>query len=53
MTIEKGDIVDNQKLFSFIRRTLGALGLSPEAVDGIIEHISDFLLCDPKILCPL
>jgi hypothetical protein len=35
--------VENQKIFAFIRKTLSALGLSAEAVDDIIDRITDFL----------
>jgi hypothetical protein len=37
------DFVDHQRLFSLIRKTLGVLGLSPEATDDIIDRITDFL----------
>jgi hypothetical protein len=35
--------VENQNKFSFLRKVLSALGLSAEAVDDIIDRITDFL----------
>ncbi len=43
LTLYRGNFVEHQKLFSLIRRTLGLLGLSPEAIDDIIDRIHDFL----------
>lgn len=35
--------MENQKIFALIRKILSTLGLSAEAVDDIIDRISDFL----------
>jgi hypothetical protein len=39
----KADFMEAKNKFSLLRKLLGAIGLSPEAMDDIIEHITDFL----------
>src|SRR5215212_8933720 len=43
VNIKEGSSMEHQNKFSLIRRILLALGLSAEAVDDIIERITDFL----------
>jgi hypothetical protein len=43
MELQRGTRVDHKNNFSILRKLLGAIGLSPEAIDDIIERINDFL----------